>query len=229
MQLTPKFNFYTTIHKAIRKEIFSLCVLAGQIDFYVPKESESFGEKLDALFLLLREHSKHEETFIHPLLLEKNGVEFELVNKEHRELEDALATLEQLFTHLKAQENKTSCFELAQNFYLELCQFASHYLVHLYFEETQLMQTLTDNYELSELDAAMESFKKAQSLDEALASFTLIFASINPDESLCMLTTIQQSFPPELFNKVYQLAKSTMSKENWRKIETQISFTQLSG
>jgi hypothetical protein len=225
MQITAKFSFYTTIHKAIRKEIFALCVLAGQTDFYDTNLSESFEEKLKGLFTLLREHSRHEEIFIHPLLLEKNLVEFESINKDHQELEDDLDNLEKLFAHLIEADNKASCLEDANNFYLELCQFASHYLAHLYFEEKHIMETLINNYDLSELQTAMDRFKKAQSLEDALATLTLMFASINSAESLFMLTTMQQSVPHELFNKVCQLAKSTMPKDNWGKIETQLIYT----
>jgi len=174
----PKFSLYTAIHKAIRKEMFETCLMAGSIDYYNNKASDNFMEKFNALLALLRSHSIHEDTFIHPLL-EKMPDVFAFVNNDHQELEEELSQLEQLLDSVLAIENKTDCLEAGNNFYLALSQFTSKYLAHLLFEEQTIMPALHENYDLSFLMAVMDRFKTSQSPEEAMHSLDLILRAIN--------------------------------------------------
>ncbi|MBA2709181.1 MAG: hemerythrin domain-containing protein [Tatlockia sp.] len=212
---TPKFSFYTIIHKAIRKEIFQLCLIAGKTDFSDFEAADFFKKEMTEVFSFLREHSRHEEIFIHPLLEALNIDEFKFINKEHEVLEVELGKLEKLLSQFI---NPNSCVESANEFYLELCQFASHYLAHLYFEENNLMPILATNYELSELMTAMDSFKNGQSLEQTFVSLNMILSSISPQEALILLTEIKQSAPTELFIKICHLAERKMLATDWQKI-----------
>ncbi|WP_244946886.1 haloalkane dehalogenase [Legionella israelensis] len=219
----PKFSLYTTIHKAIRKEIFETCSLAGTTDFSDYKSLTIFLDRFNSLLDLLRKHSIHEDTFIHPLLAEKKLSEFELLNIDHQELEEQLQNLEQALDQVLSSESKTTMLELGNKFYLSLSQFASQYLQHLAFEETKIMDVLYTNYDLSELMQFMNKFKKSQSNEEAMQSLSLMLTAINPAEGLSMLINIQKSVPYEVFQNICQMAQQRMSADNWEKIDAQLS------
>ncbi|QLZ69333.1 Haloalkane dehalogenase [Legionella sp. PC1000] len=221
----PKFSLYTNIHKAIRKEIFLMCILAGSIDFYDKTDSQMFLQQFKRLLSLLRDHSKHEDTFIHPLLEKISLVKFNLLHNEHEELEKKLIDLEKLLNQLLDSNNKTICLEYSNNFYLEFCQFASNYLQHLYFEEIDVMNTLHKNYDQFELLTVLEQFKKSQSLEETKTSLEGIFSAINPHETLFLLSSIQKAVPCDLFSELCELAKKSIAERDWEKIDATLLST----
>lgn len=215
----PKFSIYTNIHKAIRKEIFLMCSWAGRIDFFDKNETQKFLQQFKSLLSLLRDHSKHEDTFIHPLLQKKGLVEFNLLHNEHEELEQKLVDLENLLHKSLDSPDKTIGLELSNVFYLEFCHFASNYLHHLHFEEVDVMAALHRNYDQFELLRIMEQFKKSQTIEETKTSLKGIFSSINPYESLFVLSSIQKAVPCDLFMELCELAKMNISEQHWEKID----------
>jgi hypothetical protein len=220
--IKPKFSFYTTIHKAIRKIIFETCILAGMTDFSDKKSAALLMEKFSSLLILLRHHSINEDSFIHPLLAKKQLAEFDYMQHDHEALEEQLNQLEKLLATVFAAKDKTKIFALGNTFYLALNQFNSVYLHHLHLEETKIMTCLLENYELSMLQEAMERFLKSQAPAEAMRTLTLMLAAINPQEALFLLNNIQQAAPPKIFLHLCELAQNLMSEDNWQKIASQL-------
>ncbi len=164
----PKFNFYTMIHKVIRKALFDTCFMAGQTDFFDKNETMIFIEKFSGLVNLLKDHSLHEETYIHPLLAEKEMAEFATVEEEHKQLEEQLQRLEQMLRVAFENQDQSTCYELGNSFYLAMNEFTGHYLHHLFDEETKIMPALRDTYPLSSLLFVMDQFKKSQAENDAI-------------------------------------------------------------
>ncbi|MCL9684905.1 haloalkane dehalogenase [Legionella maioricensis] len=218
---TPKFSFYTTIHKAIRKVLFDTCFMAGQTDFSDKNEAITFSEKFSGLMSLLNNHALHEETYIHPLLDEKEI--FTSVDEEHAQLEEELQRLEQMLRIACENEDQSVCYELGNHFYLAFNEFVHRYLHHLFEEETKIMPALREAYPLSTLLSVMDKFKKSQSAEEVIQSMGLIFAAINMKEALFMLNSIRQSAPQEVFAKIHALLKQVMPQMRWQQLETQLS------
>ena len=218
----PQFSLYTNIHKAIRKEIFETCILAGNTDLSETKPLQSFLDKFNNLLSLLRKHSFHEDTFIHPLLEHKKLPEFALLEAEHSELEMQSQHLEQMLSQALTSENKTSFLFQGNQFYLALNQFASDYLKHLFLEETKIMAVLHENYAMPALTEVIEQFKKAQPLEEAMQSLRMMFTAIHPAETLVILSSIQKGAPYELFQKICHTAQEVIPKDTWEKIDSEL-------
>ncbi|MBL7478422.1 haloalkane dehalogenase [Legionella bononiensis] len=194
--VTPKFSFYTTIHKAIRKSLFDTAVLAGQTDFFDREKRTTFVEKFSDLTSLLKNHSLHEDTYIHPLLIEKNiGASIET---DHERLEEELQRLEQMLRITCDSQEQSICYDLGTSFYLAFNEFISHYLQHLLDEETQIMPALREAYPLSILLSAMDKFKKSQSEDEMRQSLSLLLGAINIKEEQLMINNIKQAASQKL-------------------------------
>jgi|GEM_PF-905361 len=219
----PAFSLYTTIHKAIRRAIAETCVLAGQTDFFDNQAAVLFTGKFNSLLTLLRSHSIHEDTFIHPLLEQKQLPEFSHLKNDHEELEKQLYKLEQSLNEVLETEDRTKTYELGNEFYLALNQFNSTYLQHLQMEETSIMNCLREHYAISDLLDVMERFKKSQAPEEAMQSLGLMLAAINPHEALFMLANIQKTAPQGVFLKICELAQNVISEDNWEKISAQFS------
>lgn len=185
----PQFSFYTTIHKAIRKALFETAVLAGQTDFFDKDRRKPFIEQYSALMNLLRNHSLHEDTYIHPLLTGSNG--HQSLEQEHEQLEEEIQKLEQMLRITCECQDRSLCHELGNLFYLSFNEFIAHYVQHLFVEETQIMPALRDANPLPILVSAMNEFKKSQSEEDKKQALELMFSAINIDEILFMIKNIQ--------------------------------------
>lgn len=216
------FSFYTTIHKAIRSEIAEVCMLAGKTSFTDEKEVSEFQERFLLLLDFLRSHSEHEHTFIHPLLAKIKAAEFDELEDEHLILEKKLEKLEQDFNQIIGIQDEILSCERALGFYLALNQFNSDYLAHLHLEETKIMPLLNKEYSLDDFIQVMEQFKKSISPEQSKRSFMLMFKSINLCEILQLLSDIKKSSPDEVFMNISLLAKESVSKSMWKKIENRL-------
>ncbi|KTD46231.1 haloalkane dehalogenase [Legionella quateirensis] len=195
--VTPKFSFYTIIHKAIRKSLFDTAVLAGQTDFFDIDKRETFIKKFSDLMSLLKNHSLNEDTYILPLLIEKKIAPS--IEQDHEHLEADLQRLEQMLRITCECQEQSICDELGNNFYLAFNEFISHYLQHLFDEETYIMPALREAYPLSVLLSSMDEFKKSQSEEEMKQSLSLILGAINTKESQLILNNNQQSASQEIY------------------------------
>jgi pimeloyl-ACP methyl ester carboxylesterase len=179
-EVMPKFSFYTTIHKVIRKTLFDTAVLAGQTDFFDKERTKPFIERFSDLVILLKNHSLHEDTYIQPLLIEKEM--FTFIEGEHEQLEKELQRLEHMLRITCESKEQAICYELGTHFYLAFNELISHYLQHLFDEETKIMPALREAYPLPILLSAMDKFKKSQTEEEVMKSLSLMFGAINIKE-----------------------------------------------
>jgi hypothetical protein len=63
-------DFYTVVHKALRKRLFEAVVLAGTTDYADPEDRLKLEDTVAEILTTLREHAEHEEEFLHPILAE---------------------------------------------------------------------------------------------------------------------------------------------------------------
>jgi hypothetical protein len=75
---------------------------------------------------------------------------------------------------------------------------------------------------MSELLDVMVRFKKAQLPEKAMQSLQLIFASVNINEALPILSSIQKEAPKNIFMEVAKIAQQVMSTDNWEKISAKL-------
>jgi hypothetical protein len=176
-------DFYTLVHKGLRKRLFDAVVLAGTTDFADERSRSRLADDVKALAQTLREHAKHEETFLHPILGSAVPALAASLDREHEEHDRALVDVERAFEAAFAQEPVPgdASRDPSHLAYRALARFASFYLGHLEREEASqpAVWACVDD---ARLVAAMNAFRASRTLDQHLAGWEMLLPALNPAE-----------------------------------------------
>src|SRR3989338_9159380 len=101
-----KINFYTQIHKALRRWLFTVSMNIATLDCHNANSRQLLYGDLSQLIALLRIHAKHEEEFFHPLIAKKiKKHSSDQLDKEHQEQEQQLEEIERVSKKLLAEQD----------------------------------------------------------------------------------------------------------------------------
>jgi hypothetical protein len=176
-------DFYTLVHKGLRKRLFDAIVLAGTTDFADEQGKSRLADDVKELVQELRDHAKNEETFVHPILAEAVPALAASLDHEHEEHERALVDVERAFAAAFAQARAEGNASLDPSHlaYRALAVFASFYLGHLEREEAN-QPAIWACVEEARLVAAMNAFRASRTLEQNLAGWEMLVPALNPAE-----------------------------------------------
>ncbi|MFJ9821100.1 hemerythrin domain-containing protein [Streptomyces sp. NPDC101151] len=127
-------NPYRTVHKAHRARLFALSTDAGRSE-PTRQALHPLVDRAQQLITELREHTGHEDRFVHPVLSACAPEIVEELEAQHEQLEPVFEQLTAAGVHIvSAQADDLT--EAAHAFYLALSQVISRYLAHLHTEES---------------------------------------------------------------------------------------------
>lgn len=194
-----RVDIYTAFHKELRQALFEFSMALAQADF---KEKVKLGDQLSTLIHELREHTRKENTYAHPVLAPKLPKEKAQLEAAHEEHEEDLVALERLWLTLcdeKLANDKAPTIGL--EFYRAFNRFISAYLMHLDDEE-YLMQNAWELCRPSELFAIMVAFKGMEEPEVLPQIMKLVDANLSQDEKTDMYETIKLSHGENVLNVV---------------------------
>lgn len=168
-----KVDFYTLIHKAIRRRLFLVSIQIGRTDF---DEEESFSElrqEILSVIQLLKEHAHHEETYFHPLIV--NALPEVSLDSEHQHHEKSLQAIESRLTEISLSPQKT---ELWLMLYSDFNIFIANYMQHLATEEL-IMPVLWQHYSQEELLKALQTMLQSFSEQYLKESMDYMLPALN--------------------------------------------------
>ncbi len=209
----PPIDFYTYIHKSLRRQLFEAITLAGSIDFTNTPDVMHLSGLFTRLLSNLRAHGHHEENFFHPLLKRHLPQAEENLQAAHVEQEGWLEALEKGF---EAAEHEPSPVH-GMTFARELGRFVGHYLIHLAQEE-DLTAEINQKVPREELAAAMAAFQASRSPDEAAADLKLMLPALNRTDRLAILSRLKATAPP-VFIFVMDIARSVLDPRTLATLE----------
>jgi iron-sulfur cluster repair protein YtfE (RIC family) len=175
----PKIDLYRNVHMGQRQRLFTLAIELGSADADdTTGLSELVGRCL-AMTRELREHAEHEDTFIHPLLREREPATAKALDTEHERLEAALEDLD-------AQARHTSDVPPEQRddaqhrVYLALNGLISVYLAHLDAEETIAMPVLQERCSDEELQHVVHAFQASRAAEQRMTDLQNMLPALPP-------------------------------------------------
>jgi iron-sulfur cluster repair protein YtfE (RIC family) len=171
-----KVEFYSHIHKAIRRRLYLAAILIGTTDFEDSVGVETVQKELQSLFRLLRRHAEHENSHVHPLLA-KFMPNLQL-GEEHALQDRTLESMEALLVSIQQATDKVAAGEVL---YREFNDFVTHSLEHMQAEE-QLMPRLREEYDNEVLAGAMQRMFATFTPDEIADTATYFPHALNPQE-----------------------------------------------
>ena len=218
-----RFPVYRPIHKAMRHILFSTSRQVGLADFTDDAVTQECLADLDRTIGFLREHKGYEDTHIHrPLERKVPGITARFA-EDHEEDEVLIAAIEQLGARIE-NAGEAQRVALGIELHEQFNAYVGMYLGHLYREETELQQVLWDNFTDAELIAIRAAIARDIPPGRTRGEFLpAMCASYNPDEITMVLKNIKANAPPEVFQRLTQIAKSVMQPEIWAKVRTQIA------
>jgi hypothetical protein len=207
-----KTDLYTFVHKAHRVRLFTVSMEIARADFSDPADVAHVQVLLEKEFAHLREHAGIEEHYIHPLykrVAPEVAVEFE---REHRDLERELETLEVI-----ERNGDGKRLHRAYNGFL------GRYLVHLEEEEQRqedILWTRCSDEELAEVFARFQRERPPERLRDDLEMF---LPALSAPELIGIFTGMKLHAPSFVFEFAQGLAAEMVRPEIWAKVKAAIA------
>ena len=218
-----RYPIYRPIHKAIRHILFSTSRQVGQADFTDDAVTQECLADLDRTIGFLREHRGYEDAHIHRALERKLPGITARFAEDHEEDELLIAEIEQLGARIK-NSDEAQRVALGIELHERFNAYVGIYLGHLYREETELQKVLWDNFTDAELIAIRAAIARDIPPGRRRGEFfPEMCASYNPDEISRVLKRLKADAPPEVFQRVTQIAESVMQPAMWAKVRTRIA------
>jgi hypothetical protein len=190
-----RFDLYSVVHKAQRKNLYELSVKIGRADFQDATQVTAIKGEIKTLLTRLRKHAHHEETFVHPLF-HQIGTHGNTIEAEHRDLELIFEALEKCLD----TENQSEL-------YTRFNRFLTAYLTHIDAEETAQKDILWKHYDDAALLEVMKKFNANRTLDESLEDLEYMFPSLSPQEIQGILGSMKGSVPNTVYETVSAMAQ----------------------
>lgn len=203
-------DLYRDIHKAIRGELFGVVAESGRLDPSDHVGRGALAAQVHSVVGLLIGHAEHEDRHVQPAIEAHLPQLAEIVESDHTALEDRMETLVEMadgIVYAARPERRPRLHRL----YLELSSFTGDYLRHQDVEERVVMPALETAIGVAEVVAIHGAIVGSIPPEEMAASLALMLPLMNIEERAEMLGGMRADAPPEVFDGVWNLARSVLS------------------
>jgi iron-sulfur cluster repair protein YtfE (RIC family) len=157
-------DFYTAVHKGLRKRLFEAVILAGATDYAASEDRAKLAFVVGEIVTTLRQHAEHEEEFLHPILAEVMPEAAQSLHADHVEHNRALDEVESAFAVALVERTDAA----GHRAYRTLARFTARFLEHIE-EEEEGQPRLWELVDEDRLAAAMMAFKRSRTLEQPRA------------------------------------------------------------
>ncbi len=213
----PRTDFYTMVHKGLRKRLFEAVVLAGTTDHADSDQRARLALTVRDVVRVLREHAEHEETFLHPIIASVLPEVAGSLRLEHEEHHRELDEVERAFEVAAAE--KTAA--VGHRAYRALARFTARFLAHIEEEEAG-QPRLWETADEGRLAAGMIAFQRSRTLEQTVAGWAMMFPAMNAAEHAGMLRTLKGRAPEPVFTAAMQLAEKVLDARAWDALKSSL-------
>ncbi len=207
-------DFYSQIHKALRRCLYLLATETAATDFTAMHACHDICERISRLGDLLRSHAQHEEAYIHPLVSKKFPEAAQKMDQAHITLECEFSGIIKHSKDLLITDQAETRNSIGLTLYKEMNCFIARYILHLE-EEESLMPALQNNFTEDELSEVLNSLIKSISMQELINSLEYILPAINPEERLIMISNILKGASSESAHEILDKAQQSLVTKDW--------------
>ncbi len=208
--VVKQIDFYTLVHKALRRELFNLAIDMGKVDFTDKEKIKKIVHQIGYVMSILRHHAEHEDKYFHPFLQKKIPEAFSQLHTEHEAQEVFLKKIETLANGLLREKNEKNRVRDGQHLYRVFNLFIKDYLEHLE-EEEATMPILWECSTYKELKEVVDTFLANADLQVLGESLTYIFPAIPKADREEILTDMRKNAPPEAYQRARKLADAALN------------------
>lgn len=215
----PRLDVYRDIHKAVRAELFEGARRLGRADWRDQAEVEALQARVGRLIVELRDHVRHEEEHMHPLIERRVPGAVGVLRADHEQQEAFLDEFEAFAERVFAMEPGDPMRARAGlEVYRALSRFIAVYLPHLEHEETTITRAL---WELSTNEELAETYGRlvgTMPREELIGSLEIMLPAINPHERVELLGGIRAGMP-DFYDEAAAVAQRVLSEDEWSALQ----------
>jgi len=212
--LQARTDFYTLVHKGLRKRLFEAVILAGATDYAESEGRARLARIVAEVVTMLRAHAEHEEEFLHPIIADVLPEAAQSLHAEHEEHHRALDEVERKFEIAVAERTAAA----GHGAYRTLARFTAQFLAQVEEEEAG-QPRLWELVEESRLAAGMTAFKRSRTLEQSLAGWATLLPAMNPAERTGMFRALKGGAPAPVFTAALRLAEQVLDARAWADAE----------
>jgi DNA polymerase III alpha subunit len=210
-------DFYTVVHKGLRKRLFEAIILAGTTDHADSEQRATLAHTVGEVVRMLREHAEHEETFLHPIIAAVLPEVAGSLHAEHEEHHRALDEVERAF-EVAGAETTATAGHLA---YRTLARFAVQFLAHIEEEEAG-QPRLWEMVDEARLAAGMMAFKRSRTLEQTVAGWATMLPAMSAAEHASMFRALKGGAPEPVLTAALQLAEKVLDAHAWDALKSSL-------
>lgn len=226
--MTPRYDLYAPIHKALRHFMHDTLVRVGDMDLDDPADLADGLGRLDELLAFLRSHVRHENDYVHPAIEARQPAGSGRIGGEHVEHLEAIAELSHDAAAVRAAMPGARP-ALAHRLYHRLALFVAENLVHMHVEETAHNQSLWAHYTDDELHGVHGRLVAHVSEQDQATTLRWMAASLRPQELLPVLQGIRHAAPAQAFQGVLGLVRSVVPAARFAALERGLALEGVAG
>jgi hypothetical protein len=220
----PRYNIYTTIHKALRFSMCETLTALGRVDDRDEKALLLALEATERLLQHCRNHLAHEDQFIHPLLGKLCGGESFTTADDHAQHELEIDELQVQIDEIKTASVQQRAL-LVLHFYREFSLFVAENLIHMRNEEIDNNQVLWANFTDSQIQVIEQAIVDSIPPEENMETLLVMLPNITHRERVELLSGMQQGAPTEVFAFLLSQLKPKLFVADWIKLTTALHLT----
>lgn len=224
LQAAPaRTDFYTLVHKGLRKRFFEAVVLAGTTDYANPDDRAKLAATVAEVVTILREHAQHEDEFLHPIITEVQPEVAHTLTLEHEEHNLALDEVDGAF-EVAIAERTGAATHLA---YRVLARFTAHFLLHIEKEEAGQAR-LWEMAGEARLAAGMTAFKRSRTLEQTLPGWANMLPAMNLAERTAMFHGLEAGAPEVVVAAAHRLAEKVLDSRALKELTASLQTARRS-
>ena len=206
---TVTLDLYRDIHKAIRSELFSVTVAAGQTDPSDLLARTDLARHVATVMDLLEQHAEHEDGAIQVHIERELPDLAERIEADHAAFEaTGRRCIDLSVAALEAPGGQER--QLLHHLYVDLAAFTSAYLAHQDLEERVIMPALETAIGLEAVIGVHQQIIGSIPPDEMARSLALMLPAMNVDDRTELLGGMRATAPAEVFEGVWGLVRSVL-------------------
>jgi Hemerythrin HHE cation binding domain len=216
------WDLYREIHKALRFALFGVTVMAGATDPTDRAALVRLAEEWTTVNTVLTGHHSHEDRYCDPLIQVHAAELRDELESAHQASNVAMATLTSSVNELSS-EGGASAASLA-HLYRELSEFVGTYMLHLQFEEEQVMPALSAALSDDELADVTMAIRMSVPPPEMCVFIRYMAPSMNLHERAEMLTGMRAA-PEEVFELFRSATEECLAPSDYAALAQSLGLT----
>ena len=200
-------------HKGLRNILSQFSLLAGSTNYKSKTEIERLKSLGEDLFLLLKNHTKNEDSFILAPLKEKYLEETTYFENVHSNLDQMELTLKSTLESFDGNQSD----EIGHDFYLSFTEFHGEFLKQIANEDRTLEKDMQSAFSDEELVQHQVAIMNDMDFTTLLLWFKYIVPARRIEENAQVLTAFK-SAGNEAFEAVLNVIRPQLSEERYNAI-----------